>query len=72
MRCTTSFLLARILALLLVSATPVALHSSAAQMPAPPPMQPAQPRDAAPTAKGTGAISGRVTNLRPVGHCNVQ
>ena len=30
-------------------------------------MQPAQPRDAAPTAKGTGAISGRVTNLETGG-----
>ena len=48
------------------SATPVALHSSAAQVPAPP-MQPSQPRDAAPTAKGTGAISGRVTNLETGG-----
>ena len=30
-------------------------------------MQPSQPRDAAPTAKGTGAISGRVTNLETGG-----
>jgi hypothetical protein len=64
---TTTLPAARILALLLVSATPVALRSSAAQVPAPPPMQPAQPRDAAPTAKGTGAISGRVTNLETGG-----
>jgi hypothetical protein len=51
------------LALLLVAATPLALRSSAAHVPAPPPMQPAQPRDAAPAAKGTAAIVGRVTNL---------
>jgi hypothetical protein len=57
----------RILALLLVAATPVALRSSAAQEPAPPPMQPAQPRDAAPAAKGTAAIVGRVTNLETGG-----
>jgi hypothetical protein len=67
MRCTTKLPAARILALLLVSATPVALRSSAAQVPAAPPMQPAQPRDAAPTAEGTGAISGRVTNLETGG-----
>jgi hypothetical protein len=30
-------------------------------------MQPAQPRDAAPTAEGTGEISGRVTNLETGG-----
>lgn len=53
---------ARALALLLVAAAPVAVPSSAGQVPAPA-MQTAQPRDAAPTAKGTGAISGRVTNL---------
>jgi Carboxypeptidase regulatory-like domain len=53
----------RILALLLVIATPLALRSSAAQVPAPPPMQPAQPRDAAPAAKGTATIVGRVTKL---------
>ena len=57
----------RILALLLVLATVVAPHSSAAQVPAPPPMQPSQPRDAAPTAKGTGAISGRVTHFETGG-----
>ena len=46
---------------------PVALRSSAAQVPAPPPMQPAQPRDAAPAVKGTAAIIGRVTNLETGG-----
>jgi hypothetical protein len=66
MRCTTKLPAARILALLLISAAPVALRSSAAQTPAPP-LQPSQPRDAAPTAKGTGAISGRVTNLETGG-----
>ena len=54
------------LALFLIAATPAALRSSAAQVPAPPPMQPAQPRDAAP-AKGTAAIVGRVTNLETGG-----
>jgi hypothetical protein len=48
--------------------TPVALRSSAAQVPAaPPPIQPAPPRDAAPTARSTAAISGRVTNLETGG-----
>ena len=51
----------RVLALLLVTATPVALRSSAAQVPAPP--QPVSPRDAAPAANGTATIVGRVTNL---------
>jgi hypothetical protein len=46
---------------------PLALRSSAAQVPAPPPMQPAQPRDAAPAAEGTAAIVGRVTNLETGG-----
>jgi len=57
----------RILALLLVAVMPLALRSSAAQVPAPPPVQPAQPRDAAPAAKGTAAIVGRVTNLETGG-----
>src|SRR5687767_7883820 len=67
MRRSTTLPASRILALLLVAATPVALRSSAAQVPAPPPMQPAQPRDAAPAAKGTAAIVGRVTNLETGG-----
>jgi hypothetical protein len=57
----------RVLVLFLVAATPVALRSSAAQGPAPPPMSPAQPRDAAPAVKGTAAILGRVTNLETGG-----
>jgi hypothetical protein len=57
----------RILALLLVAVMPLAVRSSAAQVPAPPPMQSAQPRDAAPAAKGTAAIVGRVTNLETGG-----
>jgi carboxypeptidase family protein len=63
MRHSTTFPASRILALVLVAAPAVALRSSAAQVPEPPPMQPAQPRDAAPAAKGTAAIVGRVTNL---------
>jgi hypothetical protein len=47
--------------------TTVALRSPAAQVPAPPPIQPAQPRDAAPAGKGTAAIVGRVTNLETGG-----
>jgi hypothetical protein len=46
---------------------PVARRSSAAQVPAPPPIQPAPPRDAAPPGKGTAAIVGRVTNLETGG-----
>jgi hypothetical protein len=57
----------RILAVLLVAGSPAAPRSSAAQVPAPPPMQPAQPRDAAPAAKGTAVIVGRVTNLETGG-----
>src|SRR5687768_484160 len=53
----------RILALLLIAAAPVALRLSAAQAPAPAPPQSAQRRDAAPAAKGTASIAGRVTNL---------
>jgi hypothetical protein len=53
----------RILTLLLVAAMPLTVRSSSAQVPAPPPSQPAQPRDAAPAAGGTAAIVGRVTNL---------
>jgi Carboxypeptidase regulatory-like domain len=67
MRHSTTLPASRILALLLVAATPVALRSSAAQVPGPAPMQPAQPRDAAPAAKGTAAIVGRVTNLETGG-----
>ena len=63
MRRSTTFPALRILAPLLVTATPLALRSSAAQVPVPPPMQPAQPRDAAPADKGTATIVGRVTNL---------
>jgi hypothetical protein len=59
MRRSTTLPASRVLALLLVAATPLAWHSSAAQMPAP-------PRDAAPT-KGTAAIVGRVTNLETGG-----
>lgn len=57
----------RMLALLLVALTPLALRSSAAQVSAPPPMQAAQPRDAVRAAKGTAAIAGRVTNLETGG-----
>ncbi len=67
MRRSTTHPASRILALLLVAATPVGLRSSAAQVPTPPPIQPAQPRDAAPAAKGTAAIVGRVTNLETGG-----
>src|SRR5215208_1818299 len=67
MRHSTTLSAWRILALLVVAAMPVALDSSAAQVPAPPPMQSAQPRDAAPAAKGTAAIVGRVTNLETGG-----
>jgi len=67
MRWTTKLPAARILALGLVAATSVAPPASAAQVPTPPPVQPAQPRDAAPTAEGTGVISGRVTNLETGG-----
>jgi hypothetical protein len=63
MRRSTTLSVSRILALLLVAGTPVAPRSSAAQVPAPPPMQPVPPRDAAPAAKGTAVIAGRVTNL---------
>ena len=62
MRCSTTLRVSRILAFLLVAATPVVPRPSAAQVPEPPPTSPAQPRDAAP-AKGTAAILGRVTNL---------
>ena len=60
-------LASRILALLFVATTPLALRSSSAQAPAQPSAQPAQPRDAVPTAKGTAAIVGRVTNLETGG-----
>ena len=66
MRRSTTLPASRILALLLVGATPLALRSSVAQVPAAP-MQTAQPRDAAPAAKGTAAITGRVTNLETGG-----
>lgn len=62
----TAVPVSRMLALLFIAAAPVALRSSPAQVPAPPPMPPAQPRDAAP-AKGTAAIAGRVTNLETGG-----
>ena len=68
MRLSTKPPMSWILAVLVTAATTaVALRSSAAQVPAPPPMQPAQPRDAAPAAKGTAAILGRVTNLETGG-----
>ena len=67
MRFSTTLPASRILSLFLVAATPLALRSSAAQVPAPPLVQPAQPRDAAPAAKGTAAIVGRVTNLETGG-----
>jgi carboxypeptidase family protein len=67
MRRSTTRPASRVLALLLVTATPVVVRLSAAQVPAPPPMQPAPPRDAAPAAKGTAAIVGRVTNLETGG-----
>ncbi len=67
MRRSTTHPASRILALLLVAATPVGLRSSAAQVPTPPPIQPAQPREAAPAGKGTAAIVGRVTNLETGG-----
>jgi hypothetical protein len=67
MRLTTTLPAARLFALVLVAATHFAVGSSVAQVPAPPPMQPAQPRDAAPTVAGTGVISGRVTNLETGG-----
>jgi hypothetical protein len=67
MRHSTTLSASQILALLLVAATPLALRSSAVQVAAPPPMQPAPPRDAAPATKGTGAIVGRVTNLETGG-----
>lgn len=67
MRRSTTFPALRILALLLVTATPLALRSSAAQVPAPPPTQPAQPRDTVPATTGTSAIVGRVTNLETGG-----
>ena len=67
MRLTTKPPMSWILAVLVTAATtPFALRSSAAQVPAPP-MQPAQPRDAAPAARGTAAIVGRVTNLETGG-----
>ena len=53
----------RVVALFLVTATSVAPRSTAAQVPTPPPTQPAQPRDAGSVVKGTAAILGRVTNL---------
>lgn len=53
----------RVVALVLVTATSVVPRSTAAQVPTPPPMPPAQPRDAWPVVKGTAAILGRVTNL---------
>jgi hypothetical protein len=62
MRCSTTLRVSRILACLLVAATPVVPRPSAAQVPVPAPTSPAQPRAAAP-AKGTAAILGRVTNL---------
>jgi hypothetical protein len=67
MRRSTTVPVSRILTLVLVIATPLALRSSAAQAPAPPPIQPAQPRDAAPAAKGTATIVGRVTKLETGG-----
>ena len=67
MRHSTTARASRILALFLVAATSVAPRLSAAQVPAPPLVQPAQPRDPAPAAKGTAAIVGRVTNLETGG-----
>ena len=67
MRRSTTVPVSRILTFLLVAATPLGLRSSAAQAPAPPPMQTAPPRDAVPAAKGTAAIVGRVTNLETGG-----
>ena len=63
MRFSTTLPAATILSVFLVAVTPLALRSSAAQVPAPPPMPAAQPRDAVPAAKGTAAIVGHVTNL---------
>ena len=67
MQRSTTLSASRILALLFVAAIPVALRSSAAQVPAPPPMQPAPPRDVEPATKGTAAIVGRVTNFETGG-----
>ena len=53
--------------LVLVATTFVAPRPSAAQVSTPPPTQPAQPRDALPAGKGTGAILGRVTSLETGG-----
>jgi hypothetical protein len=66
MRHSTTLPVPRILALLIVAST-LAPRSSTGQGPAPPPMQPAQSRDAPPAAKGTAAIVGRVTNLETGG-----
>ena len=44
------------------TATAIGLGSSSAQVAAPVVQEAQQPRDAAPAAKGTGPISGRVTN----------
>src|SRR5829696_299045 len=67
MRRSTMLPASPILALFLVAATSVAPRSATAQVPTPPPMQPAQPRDPAPAAKGTSVIVGRVTNLETGG-----
>lgn len=67
MRHSTTVPASRILALLLLAAAPLALRSADAQVPAPPLVQPAQPRDALPAAKATGAIIGRVTNVETGG-----
>ncbi len=53
----------RVLAFLLVASTPFALRSAAGQVPVPPLVQPAPPRDAAPAVRGTAVIVGRVTNI---------
>jgi hypothetical protein len=66
MRQSTTIPASRVLALL-VAAAPLAVRSAAAQVPAPSLVQPAQPRDAAPVARGTAAIVGRVTNLETGG-----
>jgi hypothetical protein len=63
MRRSSTLSAPRILALLLVAGTPAAPRSSSAQLPGAPPVQSAEPRDAAPMAKGTAAIAGRVINL---------
>ena len=69
MRRSTMAPVSRLLTVVLVVAMPLAVRSSAAQVPSPPPIQPAQPRDVAPAAKGTAAIVGRVRISRRAGRC---